>query len=123
MVREALEREPGALVVPAPVTAEVDYLLGQRLGRAAQTAFLADIASGSFEVACLDAAEYAVVVRYEAQYADLSVGLADLSVVLIAHRWHTRRIMTFDYRHFRALSPLDGGSFFLVPDDEPRAVR
>ncbi|MGQ0774452.1 MAG: hypothetical protein ACT4NY_08560 [Pseudonocardiales bacterium] len=47
-VRKVLEAEPGALVIAAPVTAEVDYLLGQRIGRSARLAFLEDLAAGRF---------------------------------------------------------------------------
>jgi predicted nucleic acid-binding protein len=43
--------------------------------------------------------------------------LADLSIVVLAHRFRTTRIATFDERHFRALRPLDGGSFTLLPAD------
>lgn len=47
------------------------------------------------------------------------VGLADLSVVL-ARRFGTRRIPTFDERHFQAPRRLDGGAFTLLPADEGR---
>jgi len=50
--------------------------------------------------------------------ADLRLGLADLSVVVLAARLDTLRILTFDYRHFRAVRPLQGGSFVLLPMDE-----
>ena len=49
---ETLPRdEPWELVIPAPVTAEVDYLLGRR----ARLAFLDDLAVGRFTVAGLKA--------------------------------------------------------------------
>jgi predicted nucleic acid-binding protein len=118
-IETLLQHEPGELVVPAPVTAEVDYLLGRRLGRRARVAFLDDLAAGRFTVGCLEADEHAVVVDLERQYADLDVGLADLSVVVLARRWGTRRLLTFDDRHFRALRPLEGGQFMLLPVDEP----
>ncbi len=44
-VRAILHAEAGALVVPAQVTAEADYLLGKRIGRAARLAFLDDLAA------------------------------------------------------------------------------
>jgi predicted nucleic acid-binding protein len=40
-----LRSERGSLFVPAPVTAEIDYLLGQRFGPAARRAFLDDLAA------------------------------------------------------------------------------
>jgi len=109
--------EHGELVIPAPTTAEVDYLLGRRLGRAARLAFLDDLAAGRFTVASLDAADHAVVTDLERRYHDLDAGLADLATVVLAHRYETLRLLTFDQRHFRTLQPLTGGSFTLLPSD------
>lgn len=114
-VREVLEAEPGALVIAAPVTAEADYLLGQRIGQAARLAFLEDVAAGRFVVECLEPAEYAEVVRLERHYLDLKLGLADCVTVLLAARLRTRRVLTFDERRFRAVRPLQGGTVELLP--------
>lgn len=118
-IEALLKEEPGELVIPAPITAEVDYLLGQRLGRSARLAFLEDIAAGRFTVAGLDAADHGIVVELERKYDDLDAGLADFSAVVIAERYRTRRVLTFDERHFRALRPLRGGRFTLLPSDAP----
>jgi predicted nucleic acid-binding protein len=120
LIEALLREEAGELVVPAPITAEVDYLLGRRLGRVARLAFLDDLAAGRFTVACLDADDHAVVADLERHYEDLDVGLADLSVVVVAQRFGTRRLLTFDERHFRALRPLDRGRFSLLPADAPK---
>lgn len=116
-VEALLRNETGDLVIPAPVTAEVDYLLGQRLGPVARRAFLADLGAGRFTVACLDAEDHGVVVDLERRYEDLDAGLADFSVVVVAHRFRTRRVLTFDERHFRAFRPLSGGHFTILPAD------
>lgn len=118
-VEEVLATAAGELVIPAPVTSEVDYLLGHRLGRAARLAFLEDLARGRFTVASLDEADHRLVVDLERRYQDLDVGLADLSSVVIAHRYGTRHLVTFDERHFRPLRPLSGGRFTLLPRDSP----
>jgi len=112
-----LRDEPGDLVIPAPVTAEVDYMLGRRLGRSARLAFLDDLARARFTVANLEPDEYGVVADLERRYDDQDVGLADLAVVVVAKRFGTRRLLTFDERHFRVLRPLDGGHFVLLPGD------
>lgn len=118
-VEAVLREEAGELVVPAPVTAEVDYLLARRLGRAARLAFLDDLAAGRLTVGCLDADDHGVLVGLQQKYEDLDVGLADLSVVVLAARYRTRRLLTFDERHFRTLRPLAGGQFRLLPTDRP----
>ena len=117
-VEAALRSEPGDLVIPAPVCAEVDYLLGTRVGRAARVAFLDDLAAGRFTVPCLEQDVYSVLASLERKYADLDVGLADLAVVVLAGRLNTRRILTFDERHFRALRSLKGAHFILLPADD-----
>lgn len=116
----AFRRARVPLIVPAPVTAEIDYLLDQRVGRNARLGFLGDIAAGRFRVECLDARDYATVLELEHRYAALNPGLADLSIVVLAARFKTRSILTFDERHFRAIEPLQGGRFTILPaDSEP----
>jgi predicted nucleic acid-binding protein len=119
-VGDVLRAEGGDLVVPAPVSAEVDYLIRRRGTPAAARAFLRDVASGRFRVEGLTADEHGTVARLDKQYADLDLGLADLSVVILAHRFRTRRLLTFDERDFRAVTPLSGGSFMLLPRDATR---
>jgi predicted nucleic acid-binding protein len=119
-VGDILRAEGGDLVVPAPVTAEVDYLIRRRGTPEAARAFLRDVASGRFLVEGLTADEHGTVARLDEQYADLDLGLADLSVVILAHRFRTRRLLTFDERDFRAVTPLSGGSFMLLPGDATR---
>jgi uncharacterized protein len=116
-VREFLQSEPGDLVIPAPVTAEADYLLRKRGGRKAAQAFLRDLASAVFLVEGLTVEEHGLALELDARYPYLDAGLADLSMVVLAHRMGTRRLLTFDERDFRALRPLSGGTFQLLPND------
>jgi hypothetical protein len=117
ITERALRDEVGELVIPAPTTAEIDYLLGRRVGRVARLSFLEDIAARRFVVAGLNAEDHGAIVNLDRRYEDLDAGLADLSAVVIADRYRTRRILTFDERHFRALRPLGGGHFTLLPAD------
>jgi len=120
-VGDVMRAERGELIVPAPVSAEVDYLIRRRGSIQAARAFLRDVAAGRFRVEGLTADEHGTVARLDEQYADLDLGLADISVVILAHRFRTRRLLTFDERDFRAVSPLAGGSFMLLPRDNVRA--
>lgn len=113
----ALRADRGALYVPAPVTAEVDYMLGRRFGPPARRAFLEDLAARRYEVASLTAGDHEELLGLDRRYADLGPGLADLSLVVLARKLDTRRLLTFDQRHFRAISPLQGGAFQLLPAD------
>jgi uncharacterized protein len=111
------DEEEGRLVLPAPVAAEVDYLLGVRFGEAARRAFLSDLAARRYDVACLEADDYRAVFEFDTRYSDLGLGLADCSIAVLAERYETRRLLSFDERHFRAVAPLQGGSFELLPAD------
>jgi uncharacterized protein len=112
-----LRDEPGDLVMPAPTTAEVDYLLGQRFGQTARRAFLRDLARGRFSIACLERQDYEKISDLDVRYADLGLGLADCALVALADRFRTTRIVSFDERHFRAVTPLGGGAFTILPTD------
>ena len=116
-ILDVLTTETGALVIPAPTTAEVDYLLARRFGPAARRAFLSDLATGPFSVESLERADYATIIDLDARYADLELGLADCALVTLAARHRTTRILSFDERHFRAVSPLDGTAFAILPAD------
>lgn len=116
-ILELLRAEKGNLFIPAPVTAEIDYLLGQRFGPPARRAFLEDLRARRYESPGLDAHDYEAALELDRRYADLNLGLADLSVAVIARKLGSRRIMTFDERHFRVVRPLQGGMFTLLPAD------
>ena len=116
-VLATLRAEPGDLVMPAPTTAEIDYLLGQRFGKTARRAFLRDLAHGRFNVACLEREDYNTIIDLEVRYSDLGLGLADCALVALAERYRTTRILSFDERHFRAVTPLGGGVFTIMPAD------
>lgn len=116
-ILELLRAEQASLFIPGPVTAEIDYLLDQRFGASARRAFLEDLAARRYESPGLDSIDYRAALELDRQYADLNLGLADLSVVVLADRLGTRRILTFDQRHFRAVRPIQGGAFTLLPAD------
>jgi uncharacterized protein len=120
-VGDMLQAERGDLVVPAPVSAEADYLIRHRGTAQAARAFLRDVAAGRFLVEGLTPEEHATAARLDEQYADLQLGLADASVVILAKRFRTTRLLTFDERDFRAVTPLGGGHFTLLPRDEDQS--
>jgi hypothetical protein len=52
------------------------------------------------------------------RYADIGLGLADASLVVLAERLDAIEIATLDQRHFRVVRPLaGGGAFRLLPAD------
>jgi predicted nucleic acid-binding protein len=118
-VRAILERERETLVTTELAVAEADYLILDRLGPDGELAFLEDLAEGTFVVECLDLVQLRKARDIVARYRDLRLGLADASLVVIAERYATRRLLTFDERAFRSVAPLQGGSFTVLPADQP----
>jgi predicted nucleic acid-binding protein len=97
-------QEQGGLVVPAPVIPEVDHLLGNRLGPAAQEVFYQALVDGSYFVADLPREQYARVVELNRQFANLSLGFVDAAIVAISEAIGLRRIATTDRRDFEPLA-------------------
>ncbi len=48
------------------------------------------------------------------QYTDLNIGITDASIVVLAARYHTTRILTLDHKHFQAIMPLASGDHFTL---------
>jgi predicted nucleic acid-binding protein len=116
-VADTLKNERGPLVTSEVAVAEADYLILTRLGIEVELAFLDDLAEGTFLVACLTSEELGMARDLARRHRDLELGLADASLVVLAHRYRTRRIVTFDERAFRSVAPLQGGSFTVLPTD------
>ncbi|MGH2879792.1 MAG: PIN domain-containing protein [Solirubrobacteraceae bacterium] len=119
-VAAVLREEHGALVTSQVLVAEADCLILRRLGVDVEMRFLEDLADGTYVVDALTPPELTVARDIVARYRDLELGLADASLVVLASRWRTRRILTLDERAFRAVTPLQGGAFEVLPADAPR---
>lgn len=116
-VAQILRAEREMLVTTELAVAEADYLILDRLGVEVELAFIEDLATGTFVVECLSRDELAAAQAVVAQYRDLRLGLADASLVVLAQRFASTRILTFDERAFRAVAPLQGGTFTILPAD------
>lgn len=74
------------LLVPELVVTEVSYLLSDRIGAHAESAFARSIAAGELTVEPVLEDESERIAQLVEQYADLSLGMADASVVALAER-------------------------------------
>lgn len=120
IVAELLKSERDSIVTSQVAIAEADYLILRRLGVDVELKFLDDLAAGTYVVDALTPPELSIARDIVARYRDLEIGLADASLVVLANRWQTTRIVTFDERAFRAVRPLQGGAFEVLPADRPR---
>ena len=112
-----LSHSPGPFVLSPFVLAELDYLIGRRVGSAAQRALLRDVAAGAYRLAPFAESDVDRASQIIDKYADLGIGLADASVVVLAERGGTLDVLTLDERHFRALRGPGGRPFRLLPSD------
>ncbi|TDD97249.1 type II toxin-antitoxin system VapC family toxin [Jiangella asiatica] len=110
------ETEPPFVISPL-VLAEVDHLLRVRGGAANARAAVRSFTVGGFTTAALTPSEIRRAVDIDEQYADLGLGLTDCTLVVLAARHNTLDLLTLDERHFRAVTPLHGDAFRLLPSD------
>lgn len=117
-VRAAYENDPGPAIVSPFVLAELDYFLLHRSGIKAELGLLREVADGILRLAEFGDDDVAQAAAVAERYSDLKIGLADASIVVLAARYQSTRVLTLDHRHFRAMTPLQGGSFTLLPADD-----
>jgi hypothetical protein len=101
------------------VLAELDHLALVRLGEAARAEIMADLADTTL-VATFTHAMFVSAADVAARHSDLTLGLTDASIIVLAREYSTRDLLTTDQRHFRAVRPLLGGkgsSYRLLPFD------
>lgn len=115
-VRRIVEAENEMLVVSPFVAAELDYLVATRIGVDAEIAILKELASGAWDVVCLTNEDLNSAAAIVERYSDQNIGLADASLVVLASKYRTRKLLTLDHRHFKVVRPLtDSGQFTLLP--------
>ena len=99
------------------VLAELDYLLATRVGQDAERALLDEVGRGVYRLAEMEADDVIAAERVIARYSALRIGIADASIVLLAHRYGIREVLTLDERHFRTLRGPNGRPFRVLPAD------
>lgn len=101
------------------VLAELDYLISTRVGEKEAISLLDEVARGAYRLEPFAAGDVEAATRVLRRYADLGIGLADASLVVLAERWGTNDVLTLDERHFRSLRGHAGEPFRLLPADTP----
>ena len=119
-VRQVIETEPGAIILPVVLLAELDYLLEEYLGVTAELDFLNDLTSGAYTLEPFSPQDADRCREILTTYRDLKPGLADAAVVATAEKLGIDRILTLDERDFRVLRTKGGEHFTLLPADVSR---
>jgi uncharacterized protein len=115
-VSTVIEANPGPFVVSPYVIAELDYLLATRRGVGAELAALSELSGGAWELPTFDASDLREACSIVDRYQDQDIGVADASLVVLAHRYRTDRLLTLDHRHFRVIRTKAGRPFTILPE-------
>ena len=104
-------------VLPWAILAEVDYLVGSRLGDRVQATFFEELAGAVWQVDWGGEQDLARAWELTRKYRALRLGLVDSVVMATAERLRAQAIVTLDLRHFGAVD-LEGAPK-LYPRDLP----
>jgi predicted nucleic acid-binding protein len=110
-----IESTDEPLIVSPYVVAELDHLLLSRVGPHAEVASLRELAGGAWALAAFGTADLGEAVDLIERYRDHRIGVTDASIVVLAERYKTDRILTLDRRHFSVLRQRSGKPFTILP--------
>lgn len=109
------DQSHGKLLIPAPILAEVAYLLEREVGSLAEAQFFRELAADDqFEVVLPSRGDFVRVAELIEKYADLPLGGSDATVIAVAERLGATQVATLDYRHFSVVRPRNTAAFELV---------
>ena len=115
----ALRQAEAPRLLSLLIVAELDYLLATRVSRPAEQALLGQVADGVYQIESFDAGDIARANEVLDQYADLDLGLADASLIVVSERHNVLDLLTLDERRFRAVRGAGGKPFRVLPADLP----
>jgi hypothetical protein len=99
------------------VLAELDYLVADLAGVQIELELFDEVAREAYRLVPFDADDVGDARGIIEKYADLGIGLADASIVVLSHRYNIVELLTLDERHFRVLTGPKGTPFRLLPMD------
>jgi uncharacterized protein len=115
-VSAVIDQDPGPFVVSPYVIAELDYLVATRRGVGPELVVLTELSGGAWELPTIEAGDLLEICRLVDRYQDQNIGVADASLVVLAQRYRTDRLLTLDHRHFGVVRTAAGQPFTLLPE-------
>ncbi|MGH7624028.1 MAG: type II toxin-antitoxin system VapC family toxin [Gemmatimonadaceae bacterium] len=109
------ERSTEDILIPVVVLPEVAYLIGSRIGAAAETAFARAVGAGEFVLEPLEPEDIVRAADLMSIYIDARLGLVDSCVMAAAERLEILGVLTTDRRHFSLVRPRHTTAFRLLP--------
>ncbi len=114
-VKAVIEESTEPLVISPYILAELDYLVLTRHGSSAERAVLEELASGAWELATMNRDRLEAAAAIVDRYADVPIGVADASNIVLAQEYRSPVIATLDRRHFGILRFSDGSAPTVLP--------
>lgn len=115
-VTRVIEGATEDLVITPLIIAELDYLVMSRYGAGAERTVLEALASGAWEIATFGLDRLRAARAIVERYADIPIGLADASNLVLAEAYGTETIVTLDRRHFSILRFANGRAPRILPE-------
>ena len=103
------------LIVPTLVLAELDYWCHTRLTGTAWIMFLNDVLEGVYRTEPPTIPDLARCKDLQEQYADLTLGVVDASIIALTERLHEPKVASLDHRHFATVRPAHVTALTLLP--------
>ncbi|MGH2916270.1 MAG: type II toxin-antitoxin system VapC family toxin [Solirubrobacteraceae bacterium] len=112
--RELINAATEVRLVPVCTLVEIEYQLRPWQGGFAR--LMNDVQAGRLEVHVPDPAELARASALVEEYAELSFGLVDATVLACVERLGEPKLATLDRRHFSVVRPLHLAHLTLLPE-------
>jgi predicted nucleic acid-binding protein len=114
-VSEVIEADPGPFVVSPYVVAELDHLLATDGGVNARLSALTELSEGAWELPGIEPSDLRDICAVIERYRDQHIGVVAASLVILAGRYGTDRLLTLDRRRFHAIRTNVGKQFTMLP--------
>jgi len=104
-----------SILLPQTVLAEVAYLVGRDAGIQTVVAFLRGLSASRFRLIALTEIDVDCVAEILQAYSDSRIDFVDASVMAVAERYGSTKILTLDQRDFRLFKPRHCDGFEILP--------
>ena len=115
-LRKIAQSRKQELIISPYVVAEFDYMISKANSADFSLRALNNLLIAPFELVQLTTADFITATEVMAKYQDLNIGITDASLIALAARFETSKIMTLDRRHFSAMKLLSGKPVQMIPN-------
>jgi len=103
------------ILLPQTVLTEVAYLLGRDSGIATVVTLLRSISASRFRLVALTEQDLNRAAEILEQYTDSRVDFVDATVMAVAERYNSTKILTLERRDFELFRPRHCNNFEILP--------